>query len=249
MKIIVNADDLGMSRQVNDAIFAHMAAGRVTSATLLANGEAFEDAIERARAFPRCSFGVHLNASQWRPITNDVGLRPILNADGCFAGNRLREVRIDGSLRTALLNEWSAQIERVQSASVHVSHIDSHHHMHTVPGVFMVLKRLQRRYGLRKVRQTMNIYPPDLPAPPLLLARKFIWNVALQKYIPTRTTEGFTSLACFHNNGERLAGKFTVVELMVHPGNDGYVDETRLLTGEWWRYLGFPTEFISYNEL
>jgi hypothetical protein len=89
LKVIVNADDLGTSLEVNNAIFQLIAMGRVTSATLLANGAALTDAAKRSKSFPQCSFGVHLNASQWQPLTHDPDLRPILDDSGCFAGKRV----------------------------------------------------------------------------------------------------------------------------------------------------------------
>ena len=110
LKVIVNADDLGASLEVNEVIFRLMAMGRGTSATLLANSAAFADAAARSQEFAECSFGVHLNASQWRPVTQDSGLRPILDDTGCFAGNRLREVNITSALRAALLREWCGKL-------------------------------------------------------------------------------------------------------------------------------------------
>jgi predicted glycoside hydrolase/deacetylase ChbG (UPF0249 family) len=249
LKVIVNADDLGTSLEVNNAIFQLIAMGRVTSATLLANGAALSDAAKRSKSFPQCSFGVHLNASQWQPLTHNPDLRPILDDGGCFAGNRLRELHITGALRTALVREWCVQVAQIQAAGVQISHLDSHHHMHTVPGVFPVLKQLQRRFGIRRVRQTMNIYPPDAPASRRLLASKALWNWALRNYFTTATTDGFTDLQTFHQAASRLARHFRIVELMVHPGGEGYVTETTLLTGEWWRDIPIPIQMISFNEL
>lgn len=249
MKIIVNADDLGASLEVNDAIFQLMATGRVTSATVLANGAAMTDAVERSKNLPQCSFGVHLNASQWQPLTHDAGLRPILNDAGCFTGNRLREVKITSALRAAVFREWSAQVERVQAAGVRISHLDSHHHMHTIPGLFPVVKQVQRRFGIRRVRQTMNIYLPDAPASRWLLVGKALWNRAMRHYFATATTDGFTSLEIFHRAATTLGRYFSVVELMVHPGGEGYVAETALLTREWWRDVPFPIQVMSYNDL
>ena len=69
MRIIINADDLGISQEVNDAIFGLMAEGKVTSATILANGPAVEEAARRVAEFPECSFGVHLNLTEFKPWT------------------------------------------------------------------------------------------------------------------------------------------------------------------------------------
>src|SRR5262245_4020595 len=105
-----------MSDAVNDSIFGLMKKGRITSATMMANGPAFEDGAKRARAFSQCSLGIHLNASQFRPLSNASGLHPILDESGCFAGDRLRKIKSSHGLREALFVEWSAQVERVRAA-------------------------------------------------------------------------------------------------------------------------------------
>jgi len=192
---------------------------------------------------------VHLNASQWKPITNDPGLLPILDESGSFAGNRLREVNSTRTLRVALLREWCAQVERIREAGVRVSHLDSHHHMHTVPGGFLVLKQLQRRLGIRKVRQTMNIYPLNVSVPRRLLASKALWNYALRNYFRTATTDGFTSLEIFHQTAATFGHNYKVIELMVHPGNRAMATETALLREEWWKDMPFPIQVINYNKL
>src|SRR6516162_759961 len=63
MLLIINADDLGVSESVNNETFALMQSGLITSATLIANAPAFEDAVRNSKKFPHCSFGVHLNLS------------------------------------------------------------------------------------------------------------------------------------------------------------------------------------------
>ena len=102
MRIIINADDLGISQEVNDAIFGLMAEGRITSATVLANGPAVEDAAKRLAEFPKCSFGVHLNLTQFKAISSAPGLKPIVDRDGDFAGN-IRAVPLTPGLREQLV--------------------------------------------------------------------------------------------------------------------------------------------------
>jgi predicted glycoside hydrolase/deacetylase ChbG (UPF0249 family) len=252
MKVIVNADDLGVSTEVNDAIIVFMEQGRVTSSTILANGEAFsEKLVARIARLSSCSFGVHLNASQFAPLTRDPDLKPILDENGCFAGNKLREIKITRSLKAALYKEWCAQVEHVRSAGVQVSHLDSHHHMHTVPTIFQVLKQVQRSSGIRRVRQTMNIYSLHSPIHFKLKIAKAFWNTALRHYYSTRTTDGFTSLSVFHSvaSAGRMPPRLNTVELMVHPGGAGYEVETSQLGTEWWRDLPYRIGLISYNQI
>lgn len=253
MRVIVNADDLGYSQPVNDAIFELLEARRVTSSTLIANAPGADDALAR---MPRShgSFGVHLNLTEFRPLATTSALRAILRGDGEFDGNAIRAVRLTPPLREAIFEEWSAQVHRFMSYGRAPSHFDSHHHVHTIPKLFPVLKRLQRRFGIRRVRITKNIYGKGHSAPFPLLFRKSLWNLALRRWYPTSTTDGFTSLSEFADVAHRdelgrwvRGGSESAIEVMVHPGNDLFADETELLQTGWLTSNGF--RLLSYQDL
>jgi predicted glycoside hydrolase/deacetylase ChbG (UPF0249 family) len=249
MRVIVNADDLGLSPTVNDAVFGLMGAGAITSATMLAVTPGVEEAARRVREFPACSFGVHLCLTEFRPLTGNPGLAPLL-ADGVFDGQKVREIPITPSLREAVADEWSAQVQRIIDLGVCPSHLDSHHHVHTVPGLFGVLKRVQKRFGIRKVRVSLTVYSPDEVPSRRLLARKALWNAALRWWGRTTTTRDMTSLAAFLDwakRGRRLATRS--IELMSHPGHPSFEFETARLHAGWHRELPFPVDLINYNEL
>ena len=249
MRIIVNADDLGMRPEVNAAIFELLSRRRVSSATLMANGPALEDAIRELHRFPSCSFGVHLNLTEFRPLTNHPGLGPILQDSGEFRKNAIREIKITPQLQQAAFKEWSAQVNRLLALGVRLSHFDSHHHVHTIPGLFRVLKRLQKRFGIRRVRLTQNLYLPDAPPPRKLLWSKALWNGALRWYYRTRTTRGFTSAERFLKIARHGRPALQSVELMAHPGGPAFEAETRMLAEPWQENLPFASTLISYNDL
>jgi predicted glycoside hydrolase/deacetylase ChbG (UPF0249 family) len=247
-RAIVNADDLGCAPDVNRAIFELIERGRVTSATLMANGPAVEEAARELKKYPRASFGVHLNLTEFAPLAPSEGLAPVLGADGKFNDN-IRRIRLDGSIKTAILTEWCAQVDRLRALGVNLTHFDSHHHVHTVAGLFPVLKTLQSRYGIRRVRLTRNLYDAGQKLRPGLRPAKGVWNMALRHIYSTRTTTTFTSLESFHSqvrHGYKPAG---TIELMVHPGNKDFVDETSLLAGPWIETVEPRMELISYHEL
>lgn len=248
-QIIVNADDLGISSQVNDAIFNLMTEGRVTSATMLANGSQVAEAAARVRDFPRCSFGAHLNLTEFKPLTTDSALAPILNEAGEFASNRIREIHVGSRLREAIFHEWCAQIARLRTLGVELSHIDSHHHVHTVPSLFPVLKRLQKASGIRRVRLSMNIYGPRAKTSSLLLLQKRLWNFAVRNFHSTATTARMTDLNVFLETAGRMNTAAQIIEVMVHPGSPLFRDETELLRGPWLERLPFKAQLISYLEL
>ena len=133
--IIVNADDLGISREVNDATFDLMSRGRITSATIIANAPATREVASRVARLPRCSFGVHLNLTQFEPLTGSAGARLLVNKRGQMS--RANEAARPSRARLrAIYEELCAQIERVASLGVGISHVDSHNHVHTRPCLF-----------------------------------------------------------------------------------------------------------------
>jgi predicted glycoside hydrolase/deacetylase ChbG (UPF0249 family) len=253
MKIIVNCDDLGASTPVNDSIFDLMQQGRVTSATLMMNGAALEDALGRIGTFRQCSFGVHLNVTEFAPLSTHPGLLPLLNAQGEFAGNaqrRPREIPLNASIREGVYAEWCAQIERALALGVPVSHLDSHHHVHTRPSLLGILKRVQERYGIRRVRLRANLLSlPISTRKRISLLRQVAWNAALRGFAGAETCDAFAAFSVFH---ARLLAGFDgrgAIELMCHPGREQYAAETELLRGPWKDRLAPDARLIGYNEL
>lgn len=250
--IIINGDDLGDGPEMDSAIFGLMARGRITSATILANGPSVESAAREASKFPACSFGVHLNVTQFEPLTSGGELRPLLDQDGRFAPDP-RTVSLTQGLAAAIEAECNAQIRKLQCLGINVSHIDSHHHVHTHPPFFPLLKRVQRRFGIRRVRCGMNLYSPGLSVSRLMLLKKLIWKAALRSIYRTRTTDGFTSFLAFFRLLETPARlrRMRTLELMTHPGlrNREFPVETALLDTAWEQKVPFPVRLINYNDL
>ena len=252
MKIIINADDLGYSQTVNKAIFSLAKENRITSATLIANGEAFEDAIRRIRDFPDCSFGVHLTLTEFRSMTvaSVFHRSGLVDEGGMFTGN-LREIDPSPELKQAIYVEWTKQVLRIRDAGVDISHFDSHHHVHTVWWLFGVLKKLQKHFRIRKSRITLNWYykKEEIPSRKLLF-KKALWTFMVKHYYRTTTTDHFTPFKWFLNNfkdGEqRTEG---IAELMVHPGQSFARKETEQLWGDWKDKLPINVELISYKDL
>ena len=250
-RLIVNADDLGASAQVNEAVFDLMDRGLVTSSTLLANGPNVEEACRRTADFPACSFGVHLNMTEFRPLTTVGDLSPFLNSVGEFAGYENRRVPVNGQLAAAIFDEFSEQISRLRSLGVEVSHIDSHHDVHTLPRVFPILKRIQKSFHIRKVRISRNIFGEAERPGMLLKLKKSAYNFWLRRYYRTQTAHRFGEFQVYHEiatTGRLGSGTW---EVMVHPGSTSfnYADETELLRSPWQSALKMPVRLISYLEL
>jgi chitin disaccharide deacetylase len=253
MRIIINADDFGLNACVNDRIHDLMSRRRITSATLISNAPAVEEAARRVPKGVNCSIGIHLNLTEFQPLTppKEMGiLGSCLDEKGCFAGEEfLRAAKLTPQLKEEIFTELCFQVEKVLSLGIKISHFDSHHHVHTIPALFPVVKRLQRHFGIRKVRTTWNIRPPSFKASRSLLLKKRIWDLALRHYYYTTTTSGFTSFAMFFDLAKTTSLNHDSIELMVHPGHMHFEEETQLLYTDWQKIVPFSTELISYHDL
>lgn len=252
LRLIINADDLGISPGVNQAAFALMSRGLITSATLLANGPVLEEAAVQSAHYPGCSFGVHLNLSQFQPLRPDSAFAEILDDQGHFTKKALTAPIGFGFLR-AVLQEWRAQVKKIQTCGITVSHLDSHDHVHVRrPELFPILKLIQKEFGIRKVRITKNIYSPGSPPRSSGLLRwKKIFNYALRHLYHTITTSGFTDFQSFLDAAGEARKPYSSVELSVHPGHPAreFVAETAALQTPWQEELGIPIDLISYQKL
>lgn len=250
MRIIVNADDLGQSDAVNETIFEGMQRGTITSATMLSNGAAVEAAAQKLHLLPNCSFGVHLNLTEFAPLCpgSRTDLGSILDENGCFNGNSIREVRITRPMVKAIFREWCAQIENLRRLGVEPSHLDGHHHVHTIPRLLPVLAAVRRRYKIGKVRISRNMYD-DLERPGrALLAKKSVFNLALRT-IGFRTTGIFTDLGTFIRLCAEHPPRTATAELMTHPGSSPRDEEANLLESDWTRRLAYKVTLVSYKNL
>jgi hopanoid biosynthesis associated protein HpnK len=158
-RLIVNADDFGWSEGVSRGIAEAHRNGIVTSTTLLANGAAFEAAVQLARREPRLGVGVHLNLSDGRPILASWDVPSLVNAQGQFSGGPLRLAArmFAGRLQAAEVEaEWDAQISKVRKAGIHPTHLDGHKHVHMLPALFPIALRLAKRHGIPAVRVSVE---------------------------------------------------------------------------------------------
>ncbi|OYT71448.1 MAG: hypothetical protein CFK52_08110 [Chloracidobacterium sp. CP2_5A] len=155
-KLIVNADDFGMCVGVNTGIIRACQTGIVTSATIMANGLAFDDAVARARDCPKLGVGIHLVLLGGAPVAPPRAVRSLLGPDGAMPndfGVFLRRL-LRRELRPAEIEtELRAQIEKALAAGLRPTHLDSHKHAHAHPSVLEVMLRLAEDYGIAHIRR------------------------------------------------------------------------------------------------
>lgn len=175
-RLIVNADDFGYTSGVNRAIVKAHSCGVVTSSTLMANGAAFAEAVELAKTVPKLSVGCHVVLTDGEPVLAAEQLPSLTSAahfrDGMVEfGTRAVAGSMDADQITA---EATAQIRKIQSAGIAVSHFDTHKHTHLFPKILRPLLRAAAGCGIRAVR---NPFGPRLPLRSNhLLTRPSLWT-------------------------------------------------------------------------
>ncbi len=137
-RLIVHADDFGLSPEVNHAIEENLSTGCITSTSILANLPHSSAAIGWAVAHPEFDFGVHLNLTEGRPVLPADRVPSLTGPTGEFhRPSRFLFRLICGRIRVEeIAAEWHAQVEVVRRAGVAVSHLDSHQHVHLIPRLF-----------------------------------------------------------------------------------------------------------------
>jgi len=179
-RLIVNADDFGFTAGINRGIVEAHTRGIVTSSTLMANGRALEDAVRLAKTVPALSVGCHVVLIDGEPVLDAKRLPSLTSRRSSRArfrdgvktfATRALTGRLDPDEIEA---EASAQIRKLQSAGLNVSHADTHKHTHLFPAVLRPLLRAARASGVYAIR---NPFGPRKPLKSSeLLVRPGLWT-------------------------------------------------------------------------
>ena len=256
VRLIINADDFGLTPGVNRAIAELHDAGALTSATLMANGAAFDDAVALALARPSLAVGCHIVLVDGMPVSDPStiptllgppdkqGRRHFRNSLAGFALGVLRgAIRQDEIEREAL-----AQIKKLQSAGLKLTHADTHKHTHLLSRITRPIILALQQSGIHAIR---NPFEPRWAASLSRSTRRSLLvrtlepghrrfeaspPIAAGRILTTAGTIGISATG--HLNGTTLAALCRAIpegtwELVCHPGyNDPDLDAitTRLRT-------------------
>ncbi len=155
-RLIVNADDLGVSEGVNRGIEEGMAAGVLRSATLMANGGAFEGGVRVARENPSVGVGCHLVLIGGQAVSERGKVKRLADENGKLPedwGRLLVKLGRSRWIVEEIANEMRAQVEKLRGAGIEPTHLDTHKHTHCHPRVMEALGQVAEETGIRKVRR------------------------------------------------------------------------------------------------
>ena len=179
-RLIVTADDFGVSREVNDGIETGHRHGVLTAASLMVSASAAADAAARARRMPSLRVGLHLVLVDGRPLLPASAVPQLVDGNGVFHANMTALatlIAVSRQARRQLAAEITAQFMAFHALGLSLDHCNAHKHFHLHPVVGGLIATIGPRFGLRAVRtpleppQLLRRIEPQIPwAPGLLTA-------------------------------------------------------------------------------
>ncbi len=154
-RLIVNADDFGMTRGVNRGIIEANGRGIVTAASIMVTGQAFEEAVQLGRENPELDMGLHLSLTVGRPASQDPAVHRHLTSHGTFRlGNKdlLMGFMLHTISPSIPYREIEAQFKKAVDTPLSITHVDGHEGIHLFPGIREMVFELMERYGIPFMR-------------------------------------------------------------------------------------------------
>ncbi|HCQ6175639.1 TPA: chitin disaccharide deacetylase [Clostridioides difficile] len=195
-KIIINADDFGYCEAVNYGIISAHNNGIVRSTSIMANMPGVEHGVGLLKENKTLNCGVHMTLSCGRPLLSN--LKTIVDKDGFFI-RRITDEIIEKMDCDEIYRELCAQIDRVKGLGIDISHLDSHHHIHTLVSLKPVVEKIVTKYNLP-------------------IRGGFEYNLEYSKVVPLIDSfyKENVSEEYFIKNIDEIM-KYDVVDIMSHP--------------------------------
>jgi predicted glycoside hydrolase/deacetylase ChbG (UPF0249 family) len=179
-RLIINADDFGMSKEVNEGTKKGIKEGVITSVSVMVNMPYFEDAIAFLKKYPYVSVGLHFNITEGKSILLPINASSLLREDNSFFyyPQLVTRIATKSVNRAEIAEELKAQYTKLKATGLMVTHIDSHHHVHLYPSIFRIVSDFAAHEKVHSLR-----------------GNEFnLWNLTLgvwKKPIPTQVIVNF----------------------------------------------------------
>ena len=160
-RLIVNADDFGLSHSINKAVIAAHCEGILTTASLMVNGAACAEAVELAKQHPTLGVGLHLTLVCGKASCGPLEIPDLVNPQGEFSYSPvLTGIRyyFQRNLRPQLAREITAQFAKFKATGLTLDHVNGHLNLHLHPTIFDLLSSHQQEWGIRHLRVTDDPY-------------------------------------------------------------------------------------------
>lgn len=239
-QLIINADDFGLHETVNLGIIHGFTSGFITSTTIMASGKAFEHAAMLAAANKQLGIGVHLTLVGEKPVCNPENVKSLVDSEGCLSPQYPRFLLryMLGSIELAdIRRELTAQVQKVVDSGIHITHLDSHQHMHIVPGIINITIDIAKEFGIKAVRIPAEPYffLGGYPCTPMRVVARtgltFLAQLAARKVKKHKLAmpEHFFGMLAGGNMREEFLSTIIdalpegITEIMMHPGTNNEI--------------------------
>ena len=156
LKKIFNADDFGISHGVNHAIYKAYKEGILNSTSVMINLDYIDEAVELKKDMPELNVGLHLNLTNQYAISDKKDISLLVDEDGKFKNGFVNLLLLSflkpKQLKKQVEIETRAQIEKSIEKGFELTHIDSHRHIHHIPVIFNVVKKIAKEYKIDRIR-------------------------------------------------------------------------------------------------
>jgi hopanoid biosynthesis associated protein HpnK len=247
-RVIISADDFGLAPQINQAVEQAHQRGALGAAGLMAGGGALSDALERVRRLPRLDLGLHAALVAAPPCAPPASITSLLGADGQLLGSHAAFVArwLRGKVRPSeVREELDAQLLGLQAQGVRLTHLDSHQHLHVLPGLAPLFADLATRAGVTAIRLPVDV-TPGAHIPARRRAERVLLNALSRRAARVFRARGL--LVCGSILGFAHAGHLTTArlvsglaslpaglsEVVCHPGTSDRELEKRFGWGYQW---------------
>ena len=234
LKKIFNADDFGISRGVNAAIIEAYSKGILNSTSLMINQEFAQEAVAAMQKMPDLEIGLHLNLTNEQPAANPHDIPLLVGADGKlkngFVNLLLLSYLHPRQFAAQVEIEIRAQVQKYLATGLKMAHIDGHRHVHLIPAIFKIVRKIQEEYKVPRVRvmneNALNTIWQNK-------SKSWLFDGGLIKYLILRFLSwwnGYKSDVYFYTilftckisreqfENIRIPCGYKAMEVMIHPG-------------------------------
>ncbi|MBN2535091.1 MAG: ChbG/HpnK family deacetylase [Spirochaetales bacterium] len=228
--LIVNADDFGLAPHINKGIMEVVEKGAVNSVSVVANGDALDEAVDFIQKHPELKAGIHLTLIGEKPVSDCNIIPSLVTCDGFFYPDYKTFIRryTKGEINPYEIRiELDAQIKTLVDKGLSLSHCDSHQHLHLLKKISYVTLRLCHTHRIKRIRiVNEGVFSGSLKhVIPLIAMNSFSYRIKkMARTYNIETTDRFLGFSTSMNinlniikKALHLSEQFSV-ELMCHPG-------------------------------
>jgi predicted glycoside hydrolase/deacetylase ChbG (UPF0249 family) len=191
-KLIINADDFGMSKEVNEGTKKGIEEGIITSVSLMANMPYFDDAVKFLKKYPKVSVGLHFNITEGKSLIIPKEAKNLIREDDYFYHwpQLIARVAFKSIKYSEIENELKTQYNELKKTGLPITHIDSHHHVHLYPSVFKIISSFADKEKIQSLRGnyfnnwnlTLGVLKKPAPAQLIVNIALLLSNLRHRKY-------------------------------------------------------------------